>query len=93
MCCIITITTIIDACKNYITLTDSSRSIQTGEDIHIKCDRSIMNNSWYRFNGSVNDQMMPVGRVSMIRCGTVSPGWLVNAHPTGKYLLVSYALS
>ena len=28
--------------------------------------------------------MMRVGRVSMIKCGTISPGWLVGNHPTGK---------
>lgn len=76
----------IDACSNPIQLKDSSRSINTGEDLNIQCDR-FLNNKWYRFNGDANSKMMRVGRVSMVRCGATSPGWLAHGHPSGKIKL------
>ncbi|RDD43408.1 Deleted in malignant brain tumors 1 protein [Trichoplax sp. H2] len=73
-----------DPCQNAISLTDPTRSIYNDEpsSFHIKCDRTqFKNNFWYRFNGGRNSQMIAQGRVSMLKCGTISPGWLVGNHP------------
>ena len=53
------------------------------QEFDITCDHSYLNNSWYRFTGNHDSQMLRVGRVSMLKCGTVSPGWLTREHPTG----------
>ena len=66
---------------------DNTRSIYTNSyKFEIKCDRNrLTNNTWYRFTGGNHSQMMAVGRVAMVKCGTVSPGWLTTSHPSGNY--------
>ena len=74
-----------DPCNNPISINDTTRSVYyNANEFDILCDRNQFNHSWYRFNGGYNSQMMRAGKVSMIKCGTISPGWLVGHHPAGK---------
>ncbi|RDD39908.1 Neurogenic locus notch-like protein 1 [Trichoplax sp. H2] len=75
-------------CRSAIHLTDTSRSIYAST-YRLTCDQSFLNGSWYRFNGGPKSQMMLTSRVSMVNCGTVSPGWLVDNHPTMQEGIIS----
>ena len=79
----------LDPCGHYITLSDPTRSINTGFDY--KCDNNLKN-VWYRFNGGPNVQMMPQQVISQNKCGTELTGWLTRRHPTGKCLCFHHGI-
>lgn len=70
----------IDPCSTYAQLDDASRSIYSDDKSQILSDKRAVNNSWYRFNAA-NSTMMITNPIEMVRCGTVSPGWLTISHP------------
>lgn len=56
-------------------------------------DINVVNNTWYRFNGGTNSQMMITYPVELFKCGTLWPGWLANQHPLSMfrgYPIISY---
>ena len=83
----IDIFSIIDPCSRYIPLDDTSRSIYSDDKSQILSDERVVNNTWYRFN-TANNKMMITNPIEMLRCGTVSPGWLTNSHPQSSAIIL-----
>ncbi|KAL9963301.1 hypothetical protein ACROYT_G032488 [Oculina patagonica] len=68
-----------DVCQNYQTLSDAERK-ETYSSVHpYQCDDNL--DGWYRFEGAAGTQMATTCPPTN-RCGTYSPGWLSNGHPT-----------
>ena len=71
----------LNPCTNATVLTDPTRSIYNSKGN--LCDDNFKN-IWYRFNGSINSQMMATGKVDENKCGTYATGWLTRNHPTSN---------
>ena len=75
----------IDPCLEYTEINDTTRSISSNETAELS-DIDLMNNTWYRFNGGANSQIIVTHPVDILKCGTLWPGWLASKHPLGKFI-------
>ena len=73
-----------DPCKNYHLIAEDSRLLTTNNGFaKLKCD-IISRSIWYRFTNSHGDDMiLPTQCIPMLRCQTVSTGWMKGKYPTG----------
>ena len=72
----------VDGCKNFTVLSGGDRA--QGHIVinsNYRCDRYDLVPGWYRFQGDAGDQMAEKC-VPENHCGTVTPGWLRDTHPT-----------
>ncbi|EDV26360.1 uncharacterized protein TRIADDRAFT_54271 [Trichoplax adhaerens] len=79
-------TTAMDPCDYYDTLSDISRSDTTLSTNSLQqnylCDDHL-NNTWYRFKYGEVDHIIKTECIEAnSKCGTYSPGWMLEEHPT-----------
>ena len=79
------IITFLDPCRNYHLIADDSRYLIANNGFApLKCDNNINQSVWYRFTNSYGDDMiLPMQCVPMLRCQTLSTGWMKGEYPTG----------
>ena len=51
-------------------------------------DINLLNNTWYRFNGGIDSQMMVTYPTKVFKCGTLWPGWLAGKHPLSTFTIL-----
>ena len=75
----------IDPCTTYRRLNDSSRLLTNRKLFPMFCDSDQLQPDWYRLisdttNGNL---MLPTHCTPLLRCQTISTGWMNGTHPTG----------
>lgn len=77
----------LDPCESYHLIADDSRLLTTSNFTSFKCDNNISLSTWYRFTNSLGDDMiLPTQCVPMLRCQTLSPGWMKGRYPAGTQI-------
>ena len=81
----------LDPCRSYQLIADDSRLLTANNGLApLKCDNNINQSVWYRFTDSHNDDMiLPTQCIPMLRCQTLSTGWMKGEYPTGKIITIS----
>ena len=64
-------------------MNDSSRLLTNNNPLPTLCDGSL-ETDWYRIISDTNtDLMLPTSCTPVLRCQSVSTGWMNGTHPTG----------
>ncbi len=72
----------IDPCYNYTVLDEPWRAINNTHATVIKCDRSVTWRGWYRLFLNGLSAQIPDTCVQIYSCGTNTPLWIRDGHPT-----------
>ena len=79
-----------DPCRSYQGIADDARlAIANNPNTPLQCDNNINQSTWYRFiNSQGNDMILPTRCIPVLRCQTLSTGWMKGTYPTRKLLRI-----
>ena len=71
----------VDVCQSYRNLTSAKRKTTNKVIGDMPCDKDIVDNQWYRFQGYAGTRM-PTACPESGSCGAYYPGWLDGDPPS-----------